>query len=347
MQVSKSDFDWVVVQGLISAEQSQAVWNALEARGAGRPRFELSHVMYYFGAVIVIAAMGCFMTLGWESFGGGGILLISGVYAACFAAVGTRLWRNPKFAVPGGLLVTMAVCMAPLAIYGFQRLTGIWPQADPGNYRGLHVWVKGGWLLMEVGTIVAGLVALRFVRFPFLTAPIAFALWYMSMDLTPLLFGQHEFGWDERLWVSVCFGLAMLCGAFLIDRRTREDYAFWGYLFGTLAFWSGLSLMESGSELTKFLYCLVNVGLIAVSVLLQRRVFIVFGSLGVFGYLAYLSYDAFRDSLLFAFALSAIGLLVIFLGIQYQRNRASIERFMLANLPEGVARCLPPQRRAR
>jgi hypothetical protein len=40
---------------------------------------------------------------------------------------------------------------------------------------------------MEVGTVAAGLVALRYFRFPFLTAPIAFALWFMSMDLTPLI----------------------------------------------------------------------------------------------------------------------------------------------------------------
>jgi hypothetical protein len=40
---------------------------------------------------------------------------------------------------------------------------------------------------MEVGTILAGSIALKFIRFPFLTFPIAFSLWYMSMDLTPLL----------------------------------------------------------------------------------------------------------------------------------------------------------------
>jgi len=115
MQVSKEDFGWAASQGMISAEQAAAVWNALESRVASRPRFDLAHIMYYFGALIVISAMGCFMTLGWETFGGGGILLISVVYALCFILAGRTLWFKQKLAIPGGILFTMAVCMTPLA----------------------------------------------------------------------------------------------------------------------------------------------------------------------------------------------------------------------------------------
>lgn len=39
--------------------------------------------------------------------------------------------------------------------------------------------------------------------------------------------------------------------------------------------------MDSTSELRRFLYLLVNLGLIAIAVLFSRRVFVVFGSLGV------------------------------------------------------------------
>ena len=347
MQVSRNDFDWAVTQGLLSVEQSESLWNALESRDASHPRFDIAHIMYYFGALVVISAMGCFMTLGWETFGGGGIMSISAVYALCFGLAGRTLWFKQNLTIPGGLLFTMAVCMTPLAVYGFERMIGLWPQGDPGTYRDFHVFVKGGWFFMEVATIIAALVALRFVRFPFLTAPIAFALWYMSMDLTPLLFGRPEFSWNERLWVSVCFGLVVLLVSFLVDCRTKDDYSFWGYLFGMLAFWFGLSLMENGSELSKFFYCPINVGLVLISVLLQRRVFIVFGALGVFGYLGYLSYRVFQNSLLFPVALSFIGVLVMFLGIKYQRNRATIEQFILVRVPLSVKRVLPSQRGGR
>jgi hypothetical protein len=344
MEISQKDLDWAVTQGLLSAEQAEALWTAFEKRAGERPRLDLATVSYYFGALIVISAMGWFMTEAWERFGGSGIFLIATIYGVCFVLAGKSLWAKPGLRIPGGLLYTMAVCMTPLALYGLERLTGIWPQGDPGAYHGYHVWVKGSWFLMEAGTILAGLVALRFVGFPFLTAPIGFSLWYMSMDLTPLLFGKMEFTWDERLWVSFCFGLVLLIGAYLVDRKTKEDFAFWGYLFGMFAFWGGLSLMKSDSELNRFLYCLINLGLMVLSVLLQRRVFIVFGALGVFGYLGYLAHRVFRDSLVFPFALSLLGILVIYLGIKYQRHQEKIERFLLTRVPVGLRRLLPTER---
>jgi hypothetical protein len=112
------------------------------------------------------------------------------------------------------------------------------------------------------------------------------------------------------------------------------------------AFWSGISLMESASELSKLGYCLVNVILMLLALLLDRRVFMVFGALGVFGYLGHLSYTVFKDSLLFPFALSALGIGVIALGLVYQRNQARLERVLVGVLPESV-RTLLPKARAR
>ncbi len=344
MRVSRSDLDWAVSQGAITRDQVDRLWRALENRAAAHPKFDLAHVAYYLGALIVISAMGWFMTEAWERFGGGGILTIAVIYAVAFALAGRYLLDQSGLHVPGGLLVTMAVCMTPLAIYGLERLTGIWPQGDPGVYRGYHIWVKGSWLLMEAGTVLAGLVALAFVRFPFLTAPIAFSLWYMSMDLTPLLLGRAEFTWDERLWVSLSFGLAMLLVAYAIDRRTREDYAFWGYLFGLVAFWGGLSLLRSESELGRALYCIINVALMLLAVLLDRRAFMIFGALGVSGYLGHLAYRVFKDSLLFPFVLTLIGLGVIYLGVRYQRNRRIIDDAVRGLVPAGVRALLPPAR---
>lgn len=346
MRVSRKDLEWAASEGVISGGQAEDLWRVLGERDADRPRFDLPHVAYYFGALVVISAMGWFMTLGWERFGGGGILAISLVYAVCFVVVGSLLWRRRDLRVPGGLLVTMAVCMMPLAVYGFERMTGLWLQGVPGDYRDFYGWIQGSWFPMEVGTVVAGLAALRFFRFPFLAAPIAFSLWFMSIDLTPLIYGaDYQYG-DGYQLVSLFFGLAVLLCSYLIDRRTEEDYAFWGYLFGMFAFWGGLTLLEGGSELDWFFYGIINLGLVLLSVLLQRRVFIVFGSLGVFGYVGHLAWEIFEDSFVFPFVLSAVGLAIIALGILYARNRERVERGVLSRVPEGLRRLLPLQRTA-
>src|SRR5262249_31396734 len=155
---------------------------------------------------------------------------------------------------------------------------------------------------------------------------------------TPLVFGKTEYTWDERKWVSVMFGLAILLASYLADLRNtlRQDFAFWGYLFGLLAFWGGLSLMDSGSELSKWFYFLINAALIVVSVLLRQRSFIVFGSLGALGYLGHLSYSVFKDSILFPVVLTMAGIGIIYLGVIYQRHSRAIAVALQSGLPEGI-----------
>jgi hypothetical protein len=345
MKISKSDLSRAATQSLITTEQADRLWEALErSPSATQSKFDVANVAYYFGALVVMSALGWLMNLGWEQYGGTGIFLLATIYALLFVFAGRTLWYKENLKIPGGLLFTLAVWMTPLAIYGLERMTGLWPQGSPDNFQSYHIWIKGSWIVMEVGTILAGLIALKFIRFPFLTFPVAFSLWYMSMDLTPFLVGRRDFTWHERLWVSLCFGLLVLLVAYAVDRRTKDDYAFWGYLFGLMAFWGGLSLMESGVEWKKFLYCLINVGLIFLAVFLQRRVFIVFGACGVFGYLAHLSYDVFKNSFLFPLVLSFLGLVVIFVGVQYQRHRERIEQAILATIPNGIRRLRPIER---
>ena len=166
----------------------------------------------------------------------------------------------------------------------------------------------------------------------------------MSMDITPLLFGKGEFLYHERLWVSLVFGLIVLIVSFLVDRRTKEDFAFWGYLFGLMSFWGGMSLMESGNEWGKVAYCLINIALMAISLLIDRPVFIVFGSVGFFGYLGYLSHRVFADSMIFPFVLSLLGIAIIYLGVKYQRNRDSIENYVSSLIPSNLRWLVPKER---
>ncbi|MEM6521316.1 MAG: DUF2157 domain-containing protein [Cyanobacteria bacterium P01_C01_bin.70] len=346
MKIERHDLEWAVNENIIQPETAERLWQAWRERQKDIPQFNFTNVAYYFGALIVIAGMSLLMNLAWEQLGGSGIFMLASIYVAIFTSAGWHLWFNQELKIPGGLLTTVAVCIVPLAIYGFQRMVGIWPQDDPGSYSNYHVWVKASWFYMEVGTILAGLLALRWIRFPFITAPIAYTLWYMSMDLTPLIFGKESYTWDERLWVSFWFGLATIVVAFLIDRRIRRsqgDFAFWLYLSGLMAFWGGMTFMGPGSEWEGFLYCLINLFLIGLSILLRRRVFALFGGMGVLRYLGYLAFSVFQDALLFPIALSFVGVLMILGGVQYQRNYAVWEAWLHRVLPASLLNLLPKE----
>ena len=341
MKINKQDMDWAVDEKIITPEQADKLWSVFSSRQAERLHFSLSNVLYYFGALIIIGAMSFFITTAWEDLGGGGIFIVASLYAGFFLFMGNKLWSKPHLHVPAGLLITIAVCITPLVMYGLQRWLDIWGFDDPGEYRSFYKWIKGGWFAMEVATIFTGLLALRFFKFPFVCAPIAFVLWFMSMDLTPIIFGGEDFSYDQRKWVSLFFGLCMLFGSYMVDLKTRNDFAFWGYLFGTLAFWCGLSLMDSNNELSKFVYFLINLAMIGLSIFLQRRVFVVFGGLGVMGYLYHLSSRLFDDSLSFSFALTIAGLLILYLGILITKHGNRIEAWVDTTLPAQLKKLRP------
>ena len=131
------------------------------------------------------------------------------------------------------------------------------------------------------------------------------------------------------------FGLLMTFAAFWADIRSegRTDYAFWLYIFGVMAFWGGMTAQESDSELSKFVYFCVNLFMIGVGVVIVRRVFVVFGAIGSCLYLGHLAWEVFEDSWLFPITLTAIGLLIIYLGVVWQKNEKALAERARSLLP--------------
>jgi len=348
MNLTRSDLDAAVSAGIINRAQADALWARLDARAAERPRFDLPHVAYYFGALLVIGAMVWYVTRRWEYFTGVEIAGIALAYAAVFTLAGRTLWSRPGMRIPGGLLFTIAVMMTPMAVYGIERATGLW-----GYGNGVHPqvfdrwpdWTRINWIIMELATVGAGLLFLRKWRFPFLTAPVAIALWLIALDIAPLSLHQAYIDYDQQATVTACFGLIVLLGAYLVDLRNRagEDFSFWFYLFGLLAFWGGLTFMRSDSEWSKLFYCVINLSLIAKSLVLRHRAFLIFGTLGVAGYLGHLAWRVFQDSIIFPFALSAIGIAIIGVGVWFQRNRVAVEAWVQRTIPAWMKELLPPR----
>ena len=342
MRVTRSMIEEAVAAGVLDEQRAGALWDFFVQKEQETPSFKPAHILYYLGGLIAIGAMTLFMTLGWERFGGGGLVLISLAYCVVAVILTEFFLARRNLAIPAGITATLAVAMVPLAVYGAQHLFGYWPSdgARAWAYRDYHTHIDWRWLMMEFATLAAGVVALWRYRLPFMVMPVAVTLWYMSMDLTPFLFGgdSADFFSDRGKLVSMYFGLAMALLALLVDIRSykSKDFAFWLYLFGVLSFWGALSSMHSDSEFNKFLYCCVNLVMIAIGAALSRRVFAVFGGLGVAAYLGHLSHTIFKDSMLFPVALTAIGLAVIGVGVYWQRHEAAIGERLRSFLPAGV-----------
>lgn len=317
---------------------TEAQLNAVCAEGAGAPAkptaaeapkgFNAVSVLYYAGALMILSAFGWFMGSQWEALGPSGIFAVSGLYALLFALIGRYLLRE-GFPVAGGLLITCCVGMTPLATYSLEAWLGIWPLNHPGSYQDYYLWINGSWIVIELATMAAALIALRKVKFSFLVMPAAIALWFISMDITRIISSGQELTWELRSWVSVISGLFFLAGGRIAERRSEGvDYAFWIYLAGILAFWGGLTTLPDKGETGKAVYCLINMGLIAVSVYLNRKSFAVFGVMGVYGYLGHLAFTIFKDSPLFPIALAFFGVMIILTTVLFQKNFQRLHRML-------------------
>lgn len=331
LTVSRGDLDWAAGEGgIISHDQAARLWDALQTRKGSDSRLDLAHVLWYGGAVLVLLAMAWFMFDAWDKLGAAGMVGISAVYTLGFIGCGWKLWFKDDLQIPGGLLFTLAVSMTPLTVWGVGTLVG------------QNMESTGGAMAVEIATLLASLSALRFIRFPFLTFPLSVSAWALALTVAESATRGME--WTAYLHVTMGFGLVMLIVSFLVDRRTREDFAFWGYLFGLVAFWGSLSLLDANTELGKFAYLLVNLALMLASVLLNRRVFLVAGSAGTLYYVGHVLSNMFDNVLAFVCALAFLGMLTIWLGTKYHKNRASIESFVLGLVPASLKKHLPEWR---
>ena len=338
MNITRHKLQQAVEAKIISQSQSDVLFNFLKQLPTQSPAYNFTNVLYYLGGMLAIGAMTLFMNLGWVTFGGWGIFVLSLLYAIVGLCLSSTFHKR-QLSVPAAICATFVTCLTPLAIYSLQLGMGWWP--DQSVYRDYHYYIQWHWIFMEFGTLIVGVILAWIYRYPFMVMPIAVTLWYMSMDITAMLTGgAFDFALSAK--VSMYFGLLIIFIAIFVDVRSRHsaDFAFWLYLFGVMAFWSGLSSYYSNSELQRFIYCCVNLILIGAGVLLVRRVFVVFGALGVTFYLGVLSWSVFKDSLFFPVALTLIGFFIIFLGIIWQKNEKRLTLRMRSMLPKQLQELL-------
>ncbi len=282
-----------------------------------------SNFLYYAGSLLVISAMTWLMASSWDSFGGIGIFALSIIYMLAFSIFGRKLFTKSEYKIPAGLLFTIVICITPLAIFGLLKHLGIWDTDT--NYGDFYIWIKGKWVILEVATIVVGLIIFKFIKFPFIIAPIAFALWFLSMDIVPILFQDEYFSWTERKYVSLIFGIISILIGYVVHRKSDASFAFWIYFFGLLTLVSSLSIFYNDDILMFVIFFLVNTVFIFLSIILEQKVFLVYGIIGLMEFVGRLSFEIFKDSPILPFVYTAIGILLIIIGIQVQKNKWGVD----------------------
>jgi hypothetical protein len=318
-----------VEEGLISPEQGMSIRSYIESSGSvqeqsmGAPEqrkgLNFISLAYYFGSFMILLAYTIFMGLEWETFGFPRQIAVSLGTIGMLWVLGFFL-MNKDFRGAGGLLIFVGTGIVPLLISTVQRALGFWPETDFA-YRDFYTVVSQTWVPLEVISSLVSIVMIWRTRFPLLTLLIAFWMWFLSMDLTRWITQSNSWSWsDVEQTVSAVMGAGMLLLGVFLQRRAKQDYSGWFYLFGhiiILGFFSSLAIDREG--ILGLVYFAVYLSFVVASVWLQRRVFLVFGAFGCYGYLSYLAFQVFDGAMGFVFALGGIGLLIVLSAVGYQK----------------------------
>src|SRR5690348_5857623 len=117
---TESDLLAALDAGLISPEQHERIVTFLHNRQPSAPasiihaapaKFDLTHVLWYAGALLIMGAMGLFTTEAFNRLGGWALAAIGAIYAFGLTMLGRYSWRVKDLRTPGGLLIAAAVAM--------------------------------------------------------------------------------------------------------------------------------------------------------------------------------------------------------------------------------------------
>lgn len=312
LRVSQQAFDRAAGECGLPVPVQRALWARL-ADSAEPGRLGVQSLAWYGGASVSLVAMGLFLGTTWAAVGSGVGLAVTLTYLVLLT-VGCEALRSRGHRLPAGLLAATVVALVPLAVYAAQESFGLWTERGYGDYDSFLAYVSGQWVVMELATLVASVVVWRRYRTPFLLLPTAVVGWFLTMDLAHAAGGEAG-----SAPVSAAVTAVLLGTAVLLDARDLRGEAFWLHLSGlaSLSYALGAADLPTGARM--LLVGLSGAVCLAAGVWLARRVHLGFGGLYAFSALAYLAYDVFGGSPVFAVVLGVIGVAIVVGGVRLDR----------------------------
>jgi hypothetical protein len=236
-----------------------------------RPRWSSGSALVYIGGVVVLFATSSLLTILAEDHGNAALVGYSALATAVVVALALALQRADR-AVAAGFLATLAVIFFAVFVGSLETWIGILDENASGDD-----W-QPGFLVVELLTMGAALVALQRFRAPLLMLPIALTFAIALIDL-----GAPEY-------MAIVAGLILVAVGHAVDRAGRQPYAMWLHLVGGASFGGGvLAFVESDAGW--IVVGLLSVAYVAGGYAFGRSSYAVLGALGILATTTYFIQD--------------------------------------------------------
>lgn len=315
--------------GVITADQVDAI-REMEASApvAARPvrgGFTPSTLITYIGGFLVVVASIVFVALGWRDMGDiqrlvWGTLAVVVPWGAGFFL---RRLHEPLALHAGSILIATGTVAIMLFGFTLYRVLGWWPEAwNHWDADAAANEDRVGQLMMSsqiVAALVAGVFAFR-LRTPWmllLTGLLGWMAWTTAVDQ----WVPREELEDPSMWVMSLYGVAFVAAGLVVDRLRMRQYAFWLFLVGLTAtfVFLGIDSFDDALGPTGLTFLALAVVAIVLSMVTDYQVFLLYGALGLYGWVSALIIDAFGGSRTVAAILIALGVVIVLAGLAWQR----------------------------
>ena len=312
--------------GIITPEQASAIRD-LERRSPHpalaapeRPRISPATLIIVIGAVLVVVASAVFIGLGWSSMGRVQQFVWATLAVVLSWGVAWRMRRTGSALAVQGSAYLIALGNVALLLFGYTlfRLTGIWP--DRPNLTENEDTVRAlAAINLGVSAVVAAGFAFR-LRLPFMLL-VAGSLGAWAWHDLIMLVAMDDDAVAPDDWKMGLYGLFLIAAGMLLARRGLRQHAFWLFLVGlSVAFlYLGIFAFDSALGAGGLLFLLMAIAAVGASLWLEFRVFLLFGALGLYGWVSALIIDTFGGSQIVALLLILVGAAIVLAGLAWQR----------------------------
>lgn len=306
-------------------------------------------IFYYFGGLIMLSAMSWLMsyTVLYNSYAT--ILLLGGLYAIAFLFVGEFLWRkNEK--LPAKILYFLFISTVGFIMLDIEKMIGFFP-----HFSDMEV-IPNYWdlcrlpvVVLSVLTIIANTILQKYRQSSILGLITIFCVYAIYLSIVDWIYGWENINDNILFHSNLIFGIGLIIVGFVKDRTAKVDYSQWLYFFGaTGTFMSllvilGLNYVEPPQ--IQLIAYILSIIYIFIGQILKRKTFSIIGVLGFIEYILYLEAQLLEGySTILACIVIVTGLIILYLGVIYNKNVDKIDAFCEKLTPQKVKKFLPQNR---
>lgn len=295
-------------------------------------KFNTSNILYYIGGFIILFAYSFWLGTSWESLTHFQRILITLVTIIVLGSFGTYLKFKTEFTGAGKLLVFAASGVIPLLIYSIEKASGIWPDFKYGSitYESYLRFINQAWLYLDIITVVLLIIIFYIFKDPILTLLVSNFAAFLVQDGTAYIFGYERYS-APYWWMWFLGGVLILAWSLYFHFKEKSEFALWPSIYGLLLILaSNTALIYEAKPRLAFelMLLFLSVVMILSSIPLKSKTYLTFGSIGLFWFIGDISYKYFYSSLGFTFTLTIVGLIIIAIGIFFQKYKYDIFTFL-------------------